>query len=155
MSNKSPARRKTDSDIPDVLRDFLAQNSSVAAFIWTGLNIADASDGAATLFGYDHKSELIGKSVEDIMTPESTVVAHERFARAVARDFPGDSQVYECVKENGDLFQVEACGLWWAADRSIALVLTHDVTECERNAEELRKSAVSYTHLTLPTTPYV
>ena len=144
MSNKSPARRKTDSDIPDVLRDFLAQNRSTAMFIWTGLTIADVSEGAARLFGYDDKQELIGKSVEDIMTPGSIVVVHERFARAVAGDLPGESQVYECVRKNGEVFQIEACGLWWANDHSIALVLAHDVTGRERNAEELRKSEGLY-----------
>lgn len=148
VDKKTPAGTRiseyaTQNGVPEVLLDIVLHNSGDAMCVLKDFAVVVGNQRCLALFGYKDE-EFRGLGMADILSPESLVLARERYAVYEAGEIPTSGQTYTCVRKNGEQFTAVVSAISWPADHTIAMAVIRDVASLGPSLEHLGHSEHLY-----------
>lgn len=129
--------------VPEILLDIVLHNSGDAMCVLKDFKTVVGNGRCLALFGYSH-DEFCGLGMADVLTPESLVLAKQRYAAYAAGEVPTSGQIYTCVKKNGQQFTAAISAISWPADYRIAMAVIRDIASLGPGLEQLGHSEKLY-----------
>jgi len=105
--------------------------------------IVDVNEQFVRMFGYDHRDELIGKKVDDLVHPSDKEIVEKKIQES-------NPEPYEvtCLKKNGTPIIVKSKGrLLPYHGRTIRISVLSDITQQKEDEENLKQSEERYRQL--------
>jgi PAS domain S-box-containing protein len=124
----------------------LVDNSLTGIYIIQGQTIRFCNRKFAAIFGFDRPEELIGKSIRDLISPESGKPVEQQVVRLrEAGRRRTERYEFRAVRKDGTLFDAEVLGarITYEGEPAVQGALI-DITERKRTLENLRESENKY-----------
>ncbi|MBI3501062.1 MAG: PAS domain S-box protein [Bacteroidetes bacterium] len=121
----------------------LAESSLEGIVLSENKIIIDSNEQFVKMFGYETRSELIGKNVETLVHPKDVSVVIEKIQET-------NTEPYElvCIKKDGTNFIVKSKGrIIPFGERAIRISVVSDITAQKENEKNLKQSEERFRHL--------